>query len=261
MMNTQEVIQQLLSIKKPWKVSRTEFDENNFFNIWLSYEDNSSLSQLFNSKKTVYCKHCALKSDNQFIKKDISWVHTNIGDYSTQIHTSFPVYASPCKRSDCSLKKSWLGGSKLKITYGIAHKIVEMLSKGIPFSVICRDFKIPVETAWLVKQQFDSGSLALNNLKKGGKPGAPKAANGTDQANGIPDTESGVWMQLLSNDSGFTTNSLNLSLFLTKIRAQVKNMQDEESTQFKINELRHFFIKNQRTLSREIAQLTSTNNI
>ena len=182
------------------------------------------------------------------------------GDYSTQIHTTFPVYASPCKRSDCSLKKAWLGGSKLKITYGIAHKIVEMLSKGIPFSVICRDFKIPVETAWLVKQQFDSGSLALNSLKKG-KKAAPKAASGADQASGIPDAENNVWMQLLSKDSGFTTNSLNLSLFLTKIRAQVKNMQDEESAQFKINELRHFFIKNQRTLSREIAQLTSINNI
>lgn len=259
MMNTQEVIQQLLSIQKPWKVSRTEFDDNNFFNIWLTYEDNASLSQLFNSKKAVYCKHCALKSDNQFVKKDISWVHTNIGDYSTKIHTSFPVYASPCKRSDCSLKKAWLGGSKLQITYGIAHKIVEMLSKGIPFSVICRDFKIPVETAWLVKQQFDSGSLSI----KGKKINAAKAAagGGDQKINGIPEADSNIWIQLLSKDSGFETNSLNLSLFLTKIRAQVKNMQDEESAQFKINELRHFFIKNQRTLSKEIAQLASINNI
>lgn len=258
-MNTPEVIQQLLSIQKPWKVSRVEFDDDNFFNIWLSYEDTSGLSQLFNTKKNIYCKHCALKSDNQFLKKDISWVHTNIGDYSTKIHTSFPVYAAPCKRSDCSLKKPWLGGSKLKITYGIAHKIVELLSKGIPFSVICRDFKIPVETAWLVKQQFDNGSLSMRKDRQAAKTNAPAISD--DATTGIPEAESNIWLQLLDKDSQFKTNSLNLSLFLTKIRGQVKNMQDEESTRFKINELRHFFIKNQRTLSREIEQLTSINSL
>jgi hypothetical protein len=72
------------------------------------------------------------------------------------------------------------------------------------------------------------------------------------KANRIPNKDDVIWLNILTEQSEFTTSKLNLNLLLVKLKSQVaKGLQQESCT-----ELQQFFVDNQRSLSTEINMLT-----
>jgi len=67
----------------------------------------------------------------------------------------------------------------------------------------------------------------------------------------IPDSHHNIWMNLLDDKIKLNTNRINLSLLLVKIRSQRGQTSNEQC----VEELRQFFIENQRTLKAEINQI------
>ena len=71
----------------------------------------------------------------------------------------------------------------------------------------------------------------------------------------MPDVTDPVWLRLLDGDLSLDIKVLSLKLMLTKLRSQLDLIHDEEVRLLKLKELHRYFVKNERVLNHELAQL------
>ncbi len=257
-MKTSELLLRLLKLEEPWVAKGVKVDySHKRLHVWLvNTEVISQEDDLDYNSQT--CDSCAENSNFQWDDQDVSWFHLGLGDYGTKVHTTIRIYAKPCNEENCVVKILYLGKTDLEVTDMLAFQVVELLSKGAAYSSVCNLFNIPLQTVWAIRQQFDSGNLNIdvqNQTEIMGAIGGVTQAKTDDLRPLLPGVNHDAWLKLLAKDNGFKTRSLSLKFLLTKIRNQINNVQDEGSRKIKIGELRHYFDKHQRALSKEIAQL------
>ncbi|KZZ41132.1 hypothetical protein A3759_02785 [Thalassolituus sp. HI0120] len=67
----------------------------------------------------------------------------------------------------------------------------------------------------------------------------------------VPDAHHNIWIDILDDKVSINTQRINLSLLLVKIKGQRGQVSNEQCAE----ELRQFFVENQRTMKTEVAQI------
>jgi hypothetical protein len=71
----------------------------------------------------------------------------------------------------------------------------------------------------------------------------------------VPDVTDPVWMQLVNGEMKLDIRVLSLKLMLTRVRSQLEVISDDEVRLLKLRDLHRYFVKNERVLGHELAQL------
>lgn len=253
-MNANHLLGNLIGIKKPFSIKKAKITpENKKLRLWVTSE-----RTLFNKKDISFCPRCENLSNNIFSMKNLTWYHLKVGGYITEITASIPIYAVRCNTKECGLIEPWFSPPKSKLSYALTNEIIKLISQQINYSYICDYFKLPLNEIWAIKHQFDSGSLKID--PRGSLKRIPDRNKNAGIKTILPPSSQMVWKNILSKSSSFKTSSLSLKLMLTKIKTQVENMDDENSKDMKINELRYFFLKHKKVLRNEISQILEMSN-
>lgn len=230
-MKDAELCRWLLEVNEPWDVSRVRVDTH-------SREVHAYLS----TGKTWFGRYLPDQPRSR-------WRHTNIGVYKTYIHANLP------EQGDGQAPQSFLGKSASDFTHGLARRVIQCLQDGLRYRQVCALLDIDIHLAWQIKHAIESGQLAAAgpDLRAG-----LQLDNPAGQADSrIPPCDDGVWLRLLATDGPFEIRLLSLKLLLTRARQDFAKAHDADLRILRINELRRFFIKHEKHLQHEIAQLAS----
>lgn len=72
----------------------------------------------------------------------------------------------------------------------------------------------------------------------------------------IPDKNSSKWRDLVTGKRQLTTDHLGLQLFLKRVATKLKPTSPAEEVAAAVNELHAFFVKYERILQKELANIT-----
>lgn len=229
-MKAEDLLQKLLEIEAPWQIMRIRDDlGKGQIDVWVGEQMEKS-GWLF-GKRTV-----AVSVDEG---AEHSWRHVNLGTSRCVVHAG----ADPR-----SATQRWRGEVGQPFTHAMARLIVGMMRDGIRLQSVCAMLDITVGDLWRFKHALDSGKSGI-----AGAPVAP-AAQG-EAATRVPEAESPVWIGLLEASSDIEIRLLGLKLLLTKMREQMRQISDAEVRMLKCHELQRFFVRNEKLLAHELAQI------
>jgi len=225
-----ELCRWLLEVNEPWEVSRVRVDTH-------SREVHAYLS----TGKSWFGRYLGEQPRSR-------WRHTNIGAYKTYIHASLP-------EQDGQAAHPFLGKSTSDFTHGLARRVIQCLQDGLRYRQVCALLDIDIHLAWQIKHAIESGQLAAADpdLRAGLQLDDPAGQAGST----IPASDDGVWLHVLALDCPFEIRLLSLKLLLARARQDFAKAHDPDMQTLRINELRRFFIKHEKHLEHEIAQLSN----
>jgi hypothetical protein len=220
----------LLEVNEPWEVSRVRVDTH-------SREVHAYLS----TGKTWFGRYLGEQPRSR-------WRHTNVGAYKTYIHASLP-------EQDGQAPQPFLGKSSSDFTHGLARRVIQCLQDGLRYRQVCALLDIDMHLAWQIKHAIESGQLAATDTDLRARL---QLDDSTGQAGStIPASDDGIWLRLLAPDCPFEIRLLSLKLLLARARQDFAKAHDADMQILRINELRRFFIKHEKHLQHEIAQLNN----
>jgi hypothetical protein len=225
-----ELCRWLLEVNEPWEVSRVRVDTH-------SREVHAYLS----TGKTWFGRYLGEQPRSR-------WRHTNIGAYKTYIHASLPEQGDQAPQA-------FLGKSASDFTHGLARRVIQCLQDGLRYRQVCALLDIDVHLAWQIKHAIESGQLTTADTGLRARLQLDDSAGQT--GNTIPASDDGIWLRLLALDCPFEIRLLSLKLLLARARQDFAKAHDPDLRILRINELRRFFIKHEKHLEHEIAQLSN----
>jgi hypothetical protein len=226
-MKTEELLGQALEIRSPWQISRVMNDVGkDQVDIWISRESTRG-SWFFGSRNES--RH----------GQERSWRHINLGNLRCVVHFSG-------NESDGD-SAGWIGDADQPFTRALSRKIAGMLMEGVSFQSICTLLDVTVADLWKFKHRLDSGKSGLSGRTQTATPSGPA---------GIPDANDPVWERLLDGSLKIDVHLLSLNLLLTKLREQFAVISDPEVRIMKAHEMQRYFVRHEKLLAREIAQLS-----
>lgn len=229
-MKDTELCRWLLEVNEPWEVSRVRVDTH-------SREVHAYLS----IGKTWFGRYLGEQPRSR-------WRHTNIGAYKTYIHASLP-------EQDGQAQPLFLGKSTSDFTHGLARRVIQCLQDGLRYRQVCALLDIDIHLAWQIKHAIESGQLAATDTDLRARLQLDDPAGHTGST--IPASDDPAWLRLLALDCPFEIRLLSLKLLLARARQDFARAHDPDMQILRINELRRFFIKHEKHLQHEIAQLNS----
>lgn len=187
------------------------------------------------------------------------WRHLAFG------RTRFVIHVTAPQGSDLS-RMIWAGDAGMPFTRALAQHVFLMFNEGLSIEAICKLHGLSLNDVWKYRFAVDNGLVnvqagqsttppaALAQQSAAPRPAgaALMAANGSDS---VPDVADPVWMQLASGELKLDIRVLSLKLMLTKVRSQLEVIHDDEIRMLKLRDLHRYFIKNERALSYELAQI------
>lgn len=226
-MTPEELLQQALSIDPPWRV--VEVRDNlgrNQIDVWIGRGSGRG-GWFFGGRPAAPETH------------PLAWRHINIGQARCLVH-------APPEAADDDLP--WSGSAEQPFTRALSRQIAELFREGVRFQTVCTMLDIAVADLWRFKHGLDHGLAGLS--------GAPlPAAIADEDAADVPAAESPVWRMLLDGAIDIDIRMLGLKLLLTKLREQMRLITDDEVRLLKTHELRRYFVRYERQLGHELAQL------
>ncbi|MGE5471093.1 MAG: hypothetical protein ACM3X0_09885 [Bacteroidota bacterium] len=170
------------------------------------------------------------------------WRHVNMGTRRCFVHLSVTPGQLP-------VDQPWSGAKDMPFTHALTRQIAALLMQGINLQTICTLLDISLADLWKFKCSLDSGKTRLS-------PGATAAqsAAGTGDST-VPDATDAVWEQLLDGSLNIDIRFLSLKLLLTKLREQMRVIEDSDVRMLKVYELQRYFERNESRLSHELLQL------
>ncbi|MCY1554107.1 hypothetical protein D9M68_906530 [compost metagenome] len=123
---------------------------------------------------------------------------------------------------------------------------------------VCTLMDLSLQDVWRYRYAIDSGRPSgLAEVPVAAPPVAAPRASWVDEPGhpNVPDLTDPVWMRLLNAELGLDIKVLSLKLMLTRVRSQLELINDEEVRLLKLRELHRYFVKNERVLTHELAQL------
>ena len=195
-----------------------------------------------------------------------TWQHVAFGNVRFFLHVSVPVGA------DLS-RLPWSGDNGMPFTHALAQQVFVMFNEGMSLPAICKMMGLTLNDVWRYRFAIDNGlvqsqsggvaaaaaTAAAATTQPAARPAAVarpavKPVADLDDA-GVPDVTDPVWMQLVNGEMKLDIRVLSLKLMLTRVRSQLEVISDDEVRLLKLRDLHRYFVKNERVLGHELAQL------
>ncbi|CAL95653.1 hypothetical protein [Azoarcus olearius] len=175
-------------------------------------------------------------------EREMDWRHVNVGDWRVQLKVAVPEGA------DLS-RFGWAGEDELPFTRALTRQIFALFREGVSLEHICKLLNLPLTEVWRYRFALDTG-------RQGGS-GEGEALPATSAAgdSAVPPPEHPVWLALLEGRQEIDVRVLALKLLLGRSRGQFELITDDEVRALKVRELHRYFVRNERALAHELAQL------
>lgn len=250
------LLNRLLEIEPPWTVRDCQ---------WSTSGKRVELSIGVQLPKTWFGQ--ARAPENESVRR---WRHINIGAHQCYIRAYVP-------RGVSLGRQAWVANGDMGFSHAMTKQIFAMLSEGVEYGAICNLLEISFQDLWKFKFALDSGKAGIEQkavpATAGPASGVARAApvmpgaagaSATEMAghagvpaDGVPDVTDPVWQELAEGRVSLDIRMLSLKLLLTRVRTQMEVIHDREVRVSKLRELHRYFLKNERMLGHEIAQLHS----
>jgi hypothetical protein len=229
-MKTEDLLAQALDIRAPWQIDRVRNDfGKDQCDIWITRQSGRG-SWFFGNRNAPAHGY------------EQSWRHLNIGQMRCVVHAVRP--------SDGSESPSWIGHDDQPFSQALSRKIAGMLRDGVSLQAICNLLDVTVADLWKFKHSLDNG-----------KSGLSVAASPTEGPQGaVPAAGNPVWENLLDGSLNIDIRVLSLKLLLTKLREQFAVISDAEVRVMKCHEMQRYFMRHEKLLAHELAQLSGALN-
>lgn len=246
------LLRQLLSIGSGWDVSDYELDlRKQRCDVWVAPQVERGW---FGRPR----RNSAERTEQHV------WRHLAFGRTRFVIHVSAPA------GSDLS-RMIWAGDPGMPFTRALAQHVFLMFNEGLSIEAICKLHGLSLNDVWKYRFAVDNGLVhiqagaatppaAVAPAAVSAQPAANPAATAAAQlvaagSETVPDVADPVWMQLASGELKLDIRVLSLKLMLTKVRSQLEVIHDDEIRMLKLRDLHRYFLKNERALSYELAQI------
>ncbi|PKO88602.1 MAG: hypothetical protein CVU18_06895 [Betaproteobacteria bacterium HGW-Betaproteobacteria-12] len=227
-MKAEDLLHKMLEIQSPWQIVRIREDLGKHqIDVWIGRQTGKS-SWFFGHRAA------AAPEDREHV-----WRHVNLGDQRCLIHAALVDDPAP---------PGWSGELGMPFSRALARLIAAMMREGIKLQSICGLLDLTVSDLWKFKHTLDNGKAGLS--------GAPLLA--TDEAGGpsaVPEPDHPVWERLLDGSLNIDIRLLSLKFLLSKLREQMRLISDSEVRVLKAYELQRYFVRYERALGHELAQL------
>jgi hypothetical protein len=181
------------------------------------------------------------------------WRHVNIGTRRCFVHLAVTPGQLPAEHP-------WSGERGMPFTHALSRQIAALLMHGVNLQAVCSVLDISLTDLWKLKYNLDSGKTRLT----GAAPSAPAPEQSARPANvsneGVPDTTDPIWERLLDGSINIDIRFLSLKLLLTKLREQMRVIEDNDVRMLKVYEIQRYFERNEPRLKHELLQLARTGN-
>lgn len=181
------------------------------------------------------------------------WRHVNLGTRRCFIHLVVTPGQLPADLP-------WSGERDMPFTHALSRQVATLLLHGISLQVICSLLDISLTDLWKLKYNLDSGKTRLTSAPTP----VPSSEAGTNPASisdgEVPETTDPIWERLLDGSMNIDIRFLSLKLLLTKLREQMRVIEDTEVRMLKIYEIQRYFKQHESRLKHELMQLASASN-
>lgn len=229
-MKPEDLLREALDIYAPWQIIRMRNDlGKGQIDIWVARQAPKS-GWFFTARSSIEQG------------RESVWRHINIGNARCMVH------AAPGSSAGGE-NLQWFGEEDQPFTLGLSRKIASMLMEGFSFSAVCTTLDISVSDLWKFKHRLDSGKSGLSGKADAG------IDSSTPDHSAIPESSDARWEKLLNGSISIDIRVLSLKLLLTKLREQYSVISDHEVRMLKTHELQRYFVRHEKLLSHELAQL------
>lgn len=225
----------VLEIESPWQVVDASYDRGTRrIDIWVGAQP---------ERKGWFARPKPATSDG----RERVWRHVNLGTVRCFVHVRAATGASAAL--------PWCGDEEMPFTRAMSRQVVALLSDGIKFPAICALLDVQLTDLWKFKFGLDSGRTGLaaaailsDTRTPGGRPAGAFATS-------LPDLADPVWESLLDGAVDVDIRVLSLKLLLTKLQDQMRVIKDPEVRMLKKHEVYRYFVRHEKVLGHELAQL------
>ena len=195
-----------------------------------------------------------------------TWQHVALGPIRFFVHLASP--------SGVELARlPWTGDAGMPFTHALAQQVFVMFNEGMSLPSICKLMGLTLNDVWRYRFAIDNGLVQSQPSAPAAAPAAPAAPRATpapvaqavpvasapapasEPDSAVPDVTDPVWMDLVTGDMKLDIRVLSLKLMLTRVRSQLELISDDEVRLLKLRDLHRYFVKNERVLGHELAQL------
>lgn len=148
----------------------------------------------------------------------------------------------------------------MPFTHALSRQIAALLMHGVNLQAICSVLDISLTDLWKLKYNLDSGKTRLTGVAASA-PAPEQSVRPVNASNdGVPDTTDPIWERLLDGSINIDIRFLSLKLLLTKLREQMRVIEDNDVRMLKVYEIQRYFERNEPRLKHELLQLARTGN-
>jgi len=236
---TTELLQTGLEIDERWQIANASYDApRRQFDVRIT--ETTGRGGWFSQPKS------ATSASERHV-----WRHVNLGTRRCYVHLSVTPGQLPADQP-------WSGERNMPFTHALSRQIATLLVHGVKLQAICSLLDISLTDLWKLKYNLESGKTRLASMPAA----SPSPEPNTEVARiagggGVPDTADPVWAKLLDGSINIDIRFLNLKLLLTKLREQMRVIDDNEVRMLKVCEIQRYFEQNKLRLKHELLQLAS----
>jgi hypothetical protein len=233
------LLRQLLFIERPWEVREYRLDlRQRRCDVWVSQEP-ADRGWFGRVRKGV------APTDT------VVWQHLALGTVRFHLHVALPVGFE-------TRGLNWMGEPGMPFSRALAARVFALFNEGLSVQSVCSLLDLSLQDVWRYRYALDTGRTGAGQptapAERAVAPAAaPAPAVADDSA--VPDVTDPVWLRLLDGDMSLDIKVLSLKLMLTRLRSQLDLIHDDEVRLLKLKELHRYFVKNERVLNHELAQL------
>lgn len=179
------------------------------------------------------------------------WQHLALGEIRFRVHVALPEDRS-------TQGVAWMGTPGQPFTAALAQQVFTLFNEGLSLQSICSTQKLSLSDVWRYRFALDHGkaqahgSATVPSARARVETAALAPAERSDV---VPDVADPVWLRLASGELQLDIRVLSLKLMLTRVRSQLDLISDDEVKLLKLRDLHRYFVKNERVLTHELAQL------
>lgn len=181
------------------------------------------------------------------------WRHVNIGTRRCFVHFSVTPGQLPADQP-------WSGEKDMPFTHALSRQIAALLMHGVNLQTICSVLDISLTDLWKLKYNLDTGKTRLVAAPAASPSPEQNARAENVSGEGVPDTTDPIWEHLLDGSINIDIRFLSLKLLLTKLREQMRVIEDSEVRMLKVYEIQRYFERNEPRLKHELLQLATAGN-
>jgi len=227
------LLRQLLMIERPWEIREYKLDLATLrCEVWVAPE--GERGGWFGRERRaprVVAQH--------------SWDHLPLGGLQVRLHVGFTTGLAP-------QQAPWMGEPGQPFTRALVDRLHGHFREGVTVQALCGLMGLRVQDVWRCRYAYDNGP------GKAPPPTVEAAPPGLATTARVPDLHDPVWQRLVEGDLTLDIRVLSLKLMLTRVRAQLDRVHDEGQRLQQLHELHRYFVKHERLLAHELAQMHRT---